>query len=269
MSVGGNIRKIIELRPNLLKTIWVNFKVLKFKDAIKFPIVLYGGVELRGLKKGSIVFEKVSRAILRIGGGGGFYGRVPRSHTLYHNHGTHYVHGRCNILNGGIINITDKAVFETGKRVSIGANVRIKCTDKIAIGDSCMISWDVQIFDTDFHYVVSEGKEIMRNNKPVIIGDAVWIGSRVTILKGTELPEGTVVSSNSLVNKSFMKGDLDVCKELVLGGVPAKVIGMGKRRFMFEGEDMPSLIAADVLLNKMFLENKSITSVGVDSILGN
>lgn len=262
MSVGGNIRKIIELRPNLLKTIWVNFKVLKFKDAIKFPIVLYGGVELRGLKKGSIVFEKVSRATLRIGGGGGFYGRVPRSHTLYHNHGTHYVHGRCNILNGGIINITDKAVFETGKRVSIGANVRIKCTDKIAIGDSCMISWDVQIFDTDFHYVVSEGKEIMRNNKPVIIGDTVWIGSRVTILKGTELPEGTVVSSNSLVNKSFKEEGAD----LALGGMPAKIIGRDKRRFVFEGEDMPSLIAADEKLNRVFSENRDLFSVDVENV---
>lgn len=259
------VKKIFESRPNILKTIWVNFKVLSFCNAIKFPIVLYGGVELRGLKRGSIVFDKVATATLRIGGGGGFYGRVPRSHTLYHNHGTHHVHGRCNILNGGIISITDKAVFETGHRVSIGANVRIKCTDRISIGDSCMVSWDVQIFDTDFHYVVSDDNMIMRNNKPVIIGNAVWIGSRVTILKGTELSEGSIVSSNSLVNKNLTGGG----KNLVIGGTPAKVIGAGKRRFMYDGEDMPTLIAADELLNKLFLEDKNLNQIGVELIKKN
>lgn len=262
------VKKLFESRPNLIKTIWVNFKVLRFRNAIKFPIVLYGGVELRGLKRGSIVFDKIATATLRIGGGGGFYGRVPRSHTLYHNNGIHHVHGRCNILNGGIVNITDKAVFETGHRVSIGANVRIKCTDRITIGDSCMVSWDVQIFDTDFHYIVSDGREILRNNKPVIIGNAVWIGSRATILKGSEIPDGTIISSCSLVNKNFM-GGANCCLDMVLGGVPAKVIGSGKRRFMFDGEKMPSLIAADALLNKQFLENKSLNRMNVESITKN
>ena len=265
MPVVATIKKVFESRPNLLKTLWVNFKVLRFVDAIKFPIVLYGRVELKGLKRGSIVFDNVSTAILRIGGGGGFYGRTPHGHTLYHNYGTHYAHGRCNILNGGIVSITEKAVLETGKRVSIGANVRIKCTDRISIGNSCMLSWDVQLFDTDFHYVVSEGKTILRNNKPVIIGNSVWIGSRVTILKGTALPEGSIVSSNSLVNKDFTRGN-EIPMNLVLGGVPARVISSGKRRYMFDGDDMPSLIAADELLNALFLENRSLTQIGVDAI---
>lgn len=260
--MGGTLRKIIQLRPNVFKTLWINFKVLGFKDAIKLPIILYGRVELRGLKRSSIVFDKVSTAMLRIGGGGGFYGRIPRHTTLYQNMGKHIVYGRCNILNGGIINITENGILETGNRVSIGANVRIKCTDKISIGDSCMVSWDVQLFDTDFHYVISAGKEILRNNKPIIIGNAVWIGSRVTILKGSELPEGTIVSSNSLVNKSFKEEDVD----LVLGGIPAKIIGRDKRRFVFEGEDMQSLIAADEKLNRVFSENRDLFSVDVENV---
>jgi len=263
MSIGGTIRKIYESRPNILKTIWVNFKVLDFYDAIKFPIILYGRVELRGLKRGSIVFDNIMTATLRIGGGGGFYGRVPQFHTLYHNYGTHLVHGRCNILNGGIVNVTDGAVLETGKRVSIGANVRIKCSDRIFIGDSCMVSWDVQIFDTDFHYVLVDGNKIMRNNKPVIIGNAVWIGSRVSILKGTELPDGTIVSSNSLVNKSFVEGG----GNLVLGGVPAKKIGSGKRRLMYNGDDMPSLIAVDTQLNQLFSKDKNLEQINISDVL--
>lgn len=259
MGIGKTLRKIIQLRPNFFKTLWVNFKVLGFRDAIKLPIILYGRVEIRGVKRGSIVFDKASKATLRIGGGGGFYGRIPRHTTLYQNMGRHIVHGRCNILNGGIINITEQGTLETGKRVSIGANVRIKCTDRISIGDSCMVSWDVQIFDTDFHYVISDRKSIARNNKPVIIGDAVWVGSRVTILKGTKLPDGTIVSSNSLVNKDIVGG-----ADLVIGGVPAKIIGSNKRRFMFDGEDMPSLIAADEKLNKIFSQNSSLVSIDAE-----
>lgn len=48
--------------------------------------------------------------------------------------------------------------------------------------------------------------------------------------------------------------------------MPAKIIGSNKRRFMFDGEDMPSLIAADGKLNKVFSENRDLFSVDVETV---
>lgn len=250
-----SIKKLIKSHINVLKTIYINIKILGFKKGIRFPILVFGRIDLGEGIEGSINFDSVSFGVLRIGGGGGFYGRVPYNTTIFSNHGKIIVHGRCNILNGAIISVSKNGCLEIGKRVSIGANARIKCTTKIMIEDSVMISWDCQIFDTDFHYIVS-GNEILRNNKSIYIGKYSWVGSRVTILKGTFLPENTVVATCSLVNKPFNYSNTSI----VIGGIPAKIIGYDKKRFMLKGDDMQSLIEGDSLLNEEF-NNKNIEKI--------
>ena len=242
-----NLIKLYQSHINIIKTIYINFKVLGIKQGLKFPIIIFGKTDLNGFGKGSIIFNTISFGILRIGGGGGFYGRVPFNCTIFHNFGKIIIHGRVNILNGAIINISENGCLEIGKRVSIGSNIRLKCTQKITIDESVMISWDCQIFDTDFHYIISNN-EIARNNKSIYIGKNTWIGSRVTILKGVVIPQNTIVAACSLVNKSFDCSSTSI----VLGGVPARIIGYDKKRFAFSGEDMQSLIVADEMLNKQF-----------------
>lgn len=56
---------------------------------------------------------------------------------------------------------------------------------------------------------------------PVVIGNDVWIGARVTILRGVTIGDGAIVAGGSVVTK-------DVEPYAVVGGVPARTI---KRRF--------------------------------------
>ncbi len=51
----------------------------------------------------------------------------------------------------------------------------------------------------------------------VIIGNDVWIGTRVTILEGVRIGDGVVIAAGALVNK-------DIPPYAVVGGVPARVI---------------------------------------------
>ena len=54
---------------------------------------------------------------------------------------------------------------------------------------------------------------------PIVVGDRVWLGSRVIILKGVTLGEGAVVAAGSVVHR-------DVDPWTIVSGVPAKPIGV-------------------------------------------
>ena len=58
---------------------------------------------------------------------------------------------------------------------------------------------------------------VTQKSGKVVIADNVWIGERVTILKGTRIGENSVVAAGAVVSGEFPAN-------VVIGGVPAKVI---------------------------------------------
>ncbi|EUJ47013.1 acyltransferase [Paenilisteria rocourtiae] len=106
-----------------------------------------------------------------------------------------------------------------GARSSIGDNARIIATASVHIGDDVLMAPDVVIL-TDTHCI--NGKEKILDSgtaqKSVFIGNDVWIGTRVTILAGAEIPDGCVVAAGAVVPaKKYPPYS-------IIGGVPAKVI---------------------------------------------
>ena len=257
MGILNNIRSLLLLRFNLRKTIAFNFKVFPAKVAVRFPVLLFGKIQY-DVKKGCIVIDtKRKTDILRIGASYGYFGTKPQQYTIYSNHGTHVIKGRCDIENGGIVRILNGAVFTTGNIVKFGANARIKCVKNIEINDVVRFSWDCQLFDTDFHYILKQGGIIKNNSAPVYIGSNVWIGNHVSILKSSVIPSYSVISTHSLVNKPFPKE----ATASIIGGIPAKIIGKGTRLFVndYSGE-------GDRRLDKLFSEN-NINEVEINSEL--
>lgn len=57
----------------------------------------------------------------------------------------------------------------------------------------------------------------LRDNRPVEIGNDVWIGANVIILPGVKIGDGAVLAAGAVVTK-------DVEPYAIVGGVPAKVI---------------------------------------------
>lgn len=68
------------------------------------------------------------------------------------------------------------------------------------IGDSCIISVDVLIRNSDPHLIYScnDGNRI-NPTKSVYIGDHVWLGQCVNILKGTQIDSGSIIGASSVV----------------------------------------------------------------------
>lgn len=89
--------------------------------------------------------------------------------------------------------------------IVIGNNCRINgayihSQRRIVIGDNCVISSNVNIIDSNGHEVFSHDRTKGRDNpKEIIIGNNVWIGINVAILKGSVLGDNSVISAGCVV----------------------------------------------------------------------
>lgn len=123
------------------------------------------------------------------------------------------VTGEFSIGFGSDVRIFDQAECTLGSGYFNGF-VQIICSKKIEIGNNVVIARDVIIRDTDAHHLVGQEHEM---EKPVKIGDNVWIGTRAMIMKGVTIGEGVVIAAGAVVTK-------DVPPHTIVAGVPAKVI---------------------------------------------
>lgn len=91
----------------------------------------------------------------------------------------------------------------------------ISASEKIVIGNNCKFGPLTMIMDSDFHDIKDHTKDGAKSG--IVIEDDVWIGARVTILKGVKVGRGAVVAVGSVVTK-------DVPENAIVAGVPAKVV---------------------------------------------
>lgn len=108
----------------------------------------------------------------------------------------------------------------TGRDCFIGFNARIgpkvQLGDYVLIGPGVLFTGDDHNFRTVGTPVIFSGRPPLR---PTVVDDDVWIGARAIILSGTRIGTGAIVAAGAVVNK-------DVPDFAIVGGVPAKVIGM-------------------------------------------
>ena len=105
--------------------------------------------------------------------------------------------------------------------INIGRNVHFNnsCTlisvqDGIEIGEKCVFGVGCSIIDNDFHALNEKDNA---NGAPVKIGNNVFTGSNVHILKGVEIADNCVIGNGSVVTQSFK----EAC---VIAGNPAKKV---------------------------------------------
>ncbi len=123
---------------------------------------------------------------------------------------------------GENINIEKGATF--GRRLSIGNNsgLGVNCIIQgtVSIGDNVMMGPDVLIYTTNHEFQnkdVPMQKQGYQPERPVSIGNDVWIGARVIILPGVHIGDGCVIGAGAVVTK-------DVPAYSVCTGNPAKVV---------------------------------------------
>lgn len=96
----------------------------------------------------------------------------------------------------------------------INYGLKIRCFKEITIGENVAISENFTIWDSDAHEIIGHQSE---SAQPIKIGNHVWIGVNVTILKGVSIGDGAIIAAGAVVTK-------DIPAKCLAGGVPAKVI---------------------------------------------
>lgn len=110
-----------------------------------------------------------------------------------------------------------------GKDFTENINCMITCMGRnnfIRIGDDCMLSENIDIWNTDSHHIINENGNVINKNKPIIIGNHVWIGKNCSILKGVIVGDNSIIGMSSVVTKNVDKNSIYV-------GNPAKKVKEG------------------------------------------
>lgn len=197
----------IILKSNIIKTLWYNLSI-KGKRGLKSKIIIYGNNRIRTHISAKI---NVANGFLHLNQGTRYTEPFPAMLEMYKN-------SEINIKNGFVIKSGAHVIIAEGASLNLGSgyinrHVKIRCFDNIEIGENVAISENVTIWDTDAHQI----DNTTIKTQPVKIGNHVWIGTNVIILKGVNIGDGAVIAAGAVVNKS-------IPPHCLAGGVPAKVI---------------------------------------------
>lgn len=89
---------------------------------------------------------------------------------------------------------------------------------RIHIGDNCLFSGDLHFRTGDSHSILNMQGERINTSKDIVIEDHVWIGTKVTCLKGVRVSRDSVVAATTTLCKEYN------VPNVVIGGVPGRII---------------------------------------------
>jgi len=222
--------KLIKLlfRINWWYTLLINFKYLPLKKAIKFPIWIFGRIDAQSLKGTILINGKVSPGLVRFGESSvGIFDTKQRS--VLNIIGELIFNGSAHIGRGSSLSVGPGAKIILGNKFKVTAKSSIVASGSrsVIIGNDCIFSWDILIMNTDFHKIMDVGtSNVINQPADVIIGNHVWVGLGVTILKGSRVSDNCVIAARSLVSGNLPH------EHSIFGGTPAKLI---KNNIHWEG----------------------------------
>lgn len=207
------------------RSIWYNFKLLPFQQARKLPLLIShrtrvvdtsGSLELNA--------EQLRIGLVKIGfvtyQGSDF--RYDR--TRLDLRGKLIVEGELTTGAGSSITITESGTMTVGDHCNIGPKSLVICNREITFGDRVRASWCCTFMDTDQHNLVDDGGQLSNPDRPIVMGDNVWIGCHTIVTKGTQLASCTTVGAGAVVHGRHE----EMCT--VLAGNPAEVVRRGVKR---------------------------------------
>lgn len=129
-----------------------------------------------------------------------------------------------------ILSVSQSVYSPNKTRLVVGPNfwsgdfigIEFQNNANVIIGAGCMVSAGVILRTTDYHTIIKQGTHtVINDNKDIIIGNRVWIGANAMILKGSVLPDNSVIGAQSVVAGKFDESNV------AIAGVPARIVKRG------------------------------------------
>lgn len=147
------------------------------------------------------------------------------------------VGNKCILMNDNIFE-SSEGFISIGNNTFINGGTKIISRTSVSIGDNVTIAWGCIIYDHDSHSIdyrerINDQHQQLQdwtsgnfianknwdtvNSKPIVIGNNVWLGFDVVVLKGVTIGEGAIIGAKSVVTR-------DIPAWSVAAGNPAKVV---------------------------------------------
>lgn len=120
---------------------------------------------------------------------------------------------------GSFVNFKIGDYSQIGHKARIGPNVTLG--NNVVMGPEVILMTTAHAFENPLVPIRLQGALPVR---PIVIGDDVWLGTRVIVLPGVTIGSGAVVGAGCIVTK-------DVPSMAIVAGNPARVIRQRGERF--------------------------------------
>lgn len=112
------------------------------------------------------------------------------------------------------ISVRPGAALTVGRGVYMNGGVWIDVLHEIHIGDNVLFGPFASVIDDHSHQVHPEAQLFER---PVIVGNNVWLGRNVAVMPGVHIGNGSVIAAHSVVTR-------DIPENCFAAGAPARVV---------------------------------------------
>lgn len=210
----------LKILLSIPRTLYFNFRYLKFSQAIRIPVWLANNVRIKNMFKGGMVIENIHFNSVHIGfhEADGLDTYSVKTILDVRKGGCLVLKSTAHIGQGASLVVHSEGKLTLGRNFAISGTTSIICSKSITFGDDVQLSWNSMIMDSDAHRIYSTDGKWINPPTEITVGNRVWIAANTSIMKGAVIKDNTVVASNSLVNKAFSEGNC------ILAGQPAKVV---------------------------------------------
>ena len=208
---------LMELILGIPKSIYINFRYLPFKQAIRLPILVSYWCKLMTLHGNVRIEAPIKTGMIMLGVGA--YGVIDHRYcrSLFTNSSGGGITFKGTARFGPGFKLANNGKLEIGNNFNMTGNSTIICEEEIIIGNDCLLSWEDLIMDTDYHSIIKDSEEKPKT-KEIKLGNHVWVGCRATILKGVAIRNDSIIAAGSVVSSQFEK------EGCLIGGMPSSVI---------------------------------------------
>lgn len=214
-----NFSKLLGIILSMPKTILFNLRAFPLPIAIKLPILVYYKVRIVNIHRGIITFPNGVKTFMVRMGYGGSMSVIEHDHSIINLRKGHVrFEGSASFSAGFSLDCCGELTF--GKNFSCNRNAFISCSKEIRFGEGVMLGDNVTVRDSDGHTVYLNG-EPKTSQRPIYIGNHVWIASHAHVLKGSAINDDSIVAYRALVTKKMEQPNA------LIAGNPAKVVQTG------------------------------------------